>query len=75
MTTKKSKEEVVLEEVIALTNKDVNLIDALIHYANENDMEVELVGEIVRRSVILKAMVAEDAEKLNLIEKRAKLPI
>lgn len=75
MTDKKSKEEVVIEEVASYVNDEVSYIDALIHYANKHDMEIELVGEIVRRSVILKSRVVEDAEKLNLIEKRPKLPL
>lgn len=70
-----SKEEIIIDEINSYVNKDVNYIDALIHYADVHDMEIELVGEIVRRSVLLKARVAEDAELLNLIEKIAKLPI
>jgi len=75
MSDKKTKEEIVIEEVASYVNKDVTYIDALLHYANKHDMEIELVGEIVRRSVILKSRVASDAENLNLIEKKPKLPL
>lgn len=75
MAERKSKEEIIIDEVASYVNDDVSYIDALVHYAQKNDMEIELVGDIVRRSVILKARVAEDAENLKLIEKRPKLPL
>lgn len=68
--------ETILREVEKYVNNDVSLIDALIHYSETNNIEIELVGEIVRRSVILKSKVRDQAEKLNLLdEKTAKLPI
>jgi hypothetical protein len=68
--------EMILKEVEKYTNKEVSLIDALVHFSEKHDIEIELIGEIVRRSVVLKAKVRNDAEKLNLLEeKTAKLPI
>lgn len=68
--------ETILKEVEKYVNNDVSLIDALIHYSEINNIEIELVGEIVRRSVILKSKVRDHAERLNLLdEKTAKLPI
>ena len=68
--------EMILKEVEQYTNKEVSLIDALVHFSEKHDIEIELIGEIVRRSVVLKAKVRNDAEKLNLLEeKTAKLPV
>lgn len=68
--------ESILREVEQYTNKDVSLIDALVFFSEKHNVEIELIGEIIRRSVVLKAKVRDDAERLNLIEeKTAKLPI
>jgi hypothetical protein len=68
--------EMILKEVERYTNKEVSLIDALVHFSEKHDIEIELVGEIVRRSVVLKAKVRNDAERLNLLEeKTAQLPV
>lgn len=68
--------EMILKEVEQYTNNEVTLIDALVHFSEKHDIEIELIGEIVRRSVVLKAKVRNDAERLNLLEeKTAKLPI
>lgn len=68
--------EAILREVERYVNDDVSLIDAIIHYSESHNIEIELIGEIIRRSVVLKAKVRDNAEKLNLIDdKTAKLPI
>jgi hypothetical protein len=68
--------EMILKEVERYTNKEVSLIDALVHFSEKHDIEIELIGEIVRRSVVLKAKVRNDAERLNLLEeKTAQLPV
>lgn len=69
------KSEKILIEISKYVNKDVSFIDALVHYAEKHDLEIELIGEIVRRSPILKAKVRDDAEKLKLVEKSHKLPV
>lgn len=60
--------EQILREISAYVNKEVSYIDALVYYAEKNDIELEVVGEIVRRSPILKSKVRDDAELLKLVE-------
>lgn len=67
--------ETIMKEIEKMVNGEVSFIDALVYYAEINDLEVELVGEVVRRSAVLKAKVREDAEKLNLLEQTTRLPI
>ncbi len=68
--------EMILKEVEQYTNNEVSLIDALVHFSEKHEIEIELIGEIVRRSVVLKAKVRNDAERLNLLEeKTAQLPV
>lgn len=67
--------ESILREVSKYVNEEVTMIDALVHYADIHKIEIEVVGDIVRRSQVIKAKVHEDAEKLNLIEKTKRLPV
>lgn len=64
-----------MNEVEKLVNKDVNYIDALLEYAERKNIEIELLGELVRKSVVLKAKVRDNAESLNLVDKISRLPI
>jgi hypothetical protein len=47
----------------------VNYIDALIEYARINDLEIEAVADIVKKSSILKEKVRTDAVQLKLVRK------
>lgn len=67
--------EHILNEISYYVNEEVSYIDALVHYAQKHDIEVELVGEIVKKSAVLKSKVRTDAEKYNLMEKTARLPV
>ena len=67
--------ETILREVSAMVNKDVSFIDALVYYAESNGLELEVLGDIVRRSQVIKARVYEDAEKYNLVKRIIRLPI
>lgn len=67
--------ENIMEEISSYINEEVTYIDALVFYAQKYDIEVELVGEIVKRSQVLKSRVRDDAEKFNLMEKTAQLPV
>lgn len=67
--------EKIMKDIADMVSKDVTYIDALVYYAEVNDIEIQLVGEIVKKSQLLKAKVSEDAEKLRLIEKVNRLPI
>lgn len=69
------KAEQILKEISDWINEDVTIMDALIHYADKNDLEIELIGEIVRRSPVLKAKVREDAERIRMVERTARLPV
>lgn len=69
------KIEKIHKEVSKYVNKDVSYIDALVHYAEAHDVEIEVIGEMIRRSPILKSKVRDDAEKLNLVEESKKLPL
>ena len=70
MTTAKFSQEV---ERIVLNNIDMNYIDAIIHYCDENEIELETVPKLISKP--LKEKLKYDAQELNFIKRtsRAKL--
>ena len=70
MTSAKFSQEV---EKIALTNTDMNYIDAVLHLCDLNEIEVESVPKLISKP--LKEKLKHEAQKLNFIKKtsRAKL--
>ena len=67
--------EKIHKEIIKYINNDVSYIDALVYYAQKYDIEIEVLGEMVKKSPVLKSKVRDDAESLNLVEETLKLPI
>ena len=67
--------ERIMAELTVYMEGGISAIDALVAFAEDNDIEIQTVGEIVKKNVALKAIVRNDAENLRLIEKTAKLPI
>jgi|TARA_B100000902_G_scaffold115804_1_gene116685 hypothetical protein len=70
MTSAKFSQEV---EKIALTNLDMNYIDAVLHLCDINEIEVDSVSKLISKP--LKEKLKCEAQKLNFIKKtsRAKL--
>lgn len=69
MTTARFSQEV---EKIAYENS-MNYIDAIVHYCETNEIEIESVSKLISKP--LKEKLKYDAQKLNYIKKtsRAKL--
>jgi hypothetical protein len=62
----------IIEEIVKI-NKDMNYIDAIIHYCEQNNIEVDSVGKLVSKP--LKEKLKCDAVNLNFLKRtsRAKL--
>ncbi len=60
-------------EKLVLNNSDMNYIDAVIHYCEVNEIEIDSVSKLVSKP--LKEKLKYDAQKLNFMKKtsRAKL--
>lgn len=56
-------------------DKELSYIDAAIHYAEQHNMEVETVANIIKMSTVVKAQIQLEAESLNFLPKQAHLPI
>lgn len=57
------------------SDKNIEYIDAVIHYCETNNIEIETAGAMIKSSALLKSKLQEEAEKLNFLPKRNKLPI
>jgi len=64
----------IIEEIVKV-NKDMNYIDAIVYYCDQNNIEVESVGKLVSKP--LKEKLKCDAINLNFLKRtsRAKLII
>ncbi len=62
-------------ETLVLENKEMNYIDAIVHFCDENNIDVESVPKLISKP--LKEKIKCDAQQLNFMKKtsRAKLPI
>jgi predicted aldo/keto reductase-like oxidoreductase len=67
--------EKIMLEISDMITQGVPYIDAVCEYCEKNSLEIEVIGEIIRRSPILKAKIYDEAEELNLVEKQVRLPI
>jgi len=62
-------------ETLVLENRDMNYIDAIVHFCDKNSLDVESVPKLISKP--LKEKIKCDALELNFMKKtsRAKLPI
>ena len=61
--------ERVHHEISEMLSKGVPYIDALVEYAKKNDLEIEAVADIIKKSSILKEKVKSEAIKMNMIKR------
>lgn len=61
--------ERVHHEISEMLSKGVPYIDALVEYAKRNDLEIEAVADIVKKSSILKEKVRNEALHMNMIKR------
>ena len=50
-------------------------MDAILHYAEENNLEVDFLGELIAKTPALKQKLEIEAENKNFLKKTARLPI
>ena len=62
-------------EKLVLANKEMNYIDAIVHFCDQNNLDVESVPKLISKP--LKEKIKCDAQQLNFMKKtsRAKLPV
>ena len=62
-------------ESLVLENKDMNYIDAIVFFCDQNNIDLESVPKLISKP--LKEKIKYDAQQLNFMKKtsRAKLPL
>ena len=62
-------------ESLVLNNDDMNYIDAIVHFCEQNNIDVESVPKLISKP--LKEKIKYDAQELNFMKRttRAKLPV
>ena len=62
-------------ETLVQVNKDMNYIDAIIHFCEKNSIDVESVPKLISKP--LKEKIKYEAQELNFLKRssRAKLPL
>lgn len=61
--------EKIHHEISKHISKGVPYIDALVHFAEKNNIEIETVAQIVKKSSILREKVKTEAIKLKMVRK------
>jgi hypothetical protein len=46
----------------------VSYIEALIEYANEKNIEIETIGDIVKKSSVIKEKIRDEANNMKLLK-------
>lgn len=71
LTTEKFIKEV---NKIVLRN-GCDYMDAVIHVCEKNGIEIEAAASMIKNNTIIKSKIQHQAEDLNYLPKRARLPI
>lgn len=68
--------DVILREIESIVaEKHIGYIDAVILYCEENNLEPDAVGEIIKSSALIRLKIQVEAEDLNFLPKPNRLPI
>lgn len=55
--------------------KEINYIDAVLYWCEENNIEIELIADYIKKDNMLREKIQVDAENLNFIKRGSRLPI
>lgn len=72
---KELNSEKIMDDIREYIESGVPYIDAIVDYSERQGVEIEVLGEIIRRSPVLKSRIYEEAEKLRMVEVSARLPV
>lgn len=76
ISTKALTSEKFIKEIENLvTRYDLDYMDAVVHYCEKNNIELEAAAGIIRSNLRIKSKLQDEAEELNFLPKRAKLPV
>lgn len=74
--TKVINSELFYEELEALVkNHKLDYIDAIVHMCDKNQIEIEVAASLIKSNSRIKSVVQAEGETLNILPRRARLPI
>lgn len=71
----KSSEELFKKLDQIVRDKQIDYFEAVMHYCEKNNLEVEAIAAVIKQNSILKAKIQLIAEDLNLLKKTSRLPV
>tara|TARA_R110000823_G_scaffold205137_6_gene336097 strand:+ start:568 stop:795 length:228 start_codon:yes stop_codon:yes gene_type:complete len=75
MVTKLSPQTFYVEIDKLVCQLNISYMDAVVHYCETNNLEIETAASIIRNNSKIKAIVQNEGEDLNLLPRTAKLPL
>jgi len=76
LTTMKSSSDFIKEIESIVVSKNIEYYEAVLHYCELNNIEVETAASLVKQNSTLKAKIQYEAENINMVKKSgARLPI
>jgi len=75
MVKLRSNDDFIKEVERLVKIKNIEFFEAVIHYCEVNNMEVETAASLVKQNNVLKAKIQFEAENLNMMKKSPRLPI
>ena len=65
-----------INETVEESNGTINHLEAVQEFLEQNEeIEPETIASLIQRNQKLKAILYQDAETLNLVEKESRLPV
>lgn len=64
-----------IRKVLEMVESGSNCIDAVMHYCEKYDLELETAASMIKSDPKIKSKMQIEFETLNYLPKRAKLPI
>lgn len=75
MVTKLTPQRFYNEIESIVVEMKTDYMDAIVHYCDKNNVEIETIASIVKSNSKFKAIIQNEGEDLNLLPKTAKLPL
>lgn len=70
-----TQEKMIREIERIVVEYKADYIDAIVHYCDKNDIEIETVASIIKSSGKLRSRLQAEGEQLNFLPRSARLPI
>ena len=56
-------------------SKNMEYIDAVVHWCEQNNIEIEYAASFIKKDPVFKFKIQEEAENLNFMKRSARLPL